>query len=71
MSSQYVFPLIQQLIPPLLWIVSYECLVRLTRAPKRKIFILDTSVLLHDPGALFVFGDNIVAIPMQARSVLN
>jgi len=29
-----------------------------------KIFVLDTNVLLHDPGALFVFQDNEVIIPI-------
>ncbi|MBN3525942.1 PhoH family protein [Paenibacillus apiarius] len=28
-----------------------------------KIFVLDTNVLLHDPNALFAFGDNEVIIP--------
>jgi PhoH-like ATPase len=30
----------------------------------KKCFILDTNVLLHDPNALFVFGDNTVVIPI-------
>ena len=29
-----------------------------------KTFILDTNVLLHDPNALFVFGDNEVVLPL-------
>ncbi|MDR0965535.1 MAG: PhoH family protein, partial [Myxococcales bacterium] len=29
-----------------------------------KNFILDTNVLLHDPQALFAFGDNTVIIPI-------
>jgi len=29
-----------------------------------KTFILDTNVLLHNPGALFAFEDNEVVIPM-------
>lgn len=30
----------------------------------RKIFVLDTNVLLHDPKAIFSFGDNDVVIPI-------
>ena len=29
-----------------------------------KNFVLDTNVLLHDPQALFAFGDNTVIIPI-------
>lgn len=43
----------------------------MSHGSKRKIFVLDTSVLLHDPGALYVFGDNIVAIPMQVIDELD
>lgn len=32
---------------------------------EKKFFILDTNVVLHDPNALFVFGDNHVIIPIQ------
>ena len=28
-----------------------------------KMFVLDTSVLLHDPRSLYAFGDNEVVIP--------
>jgi PhoH-like ATPase len=31
----------------------------------KKIFVLDTNVLLHDPRAVFAFGDNEVVIPIQ------
>ena len=31
---------------------------------KRKIYVLDTNVLLHDPTALFKFEDNEVVIPL-------
>jgi PhoH-like ATPase len=31
----------------------------------KKLFILDTNVLLHDPNALFAFGDNTVIIPIK------
>ena len=33
-------------------------------AKKKKIFVLDTSVLLHDHQAITSFGDNDVAIPI-------
>lgn len=29
----------------------------------RKTFVLDTSVLLHDPRSLYAFGDNLIVIP--------
>lgn len=29
----------------------------------QKIYVLDSSVLLHDPAAMFRFQDNIVIIP--------
>ncbi|MBN8554923.1 MAG: PhoH family protein [Deltaproteobacteria bacterium] len=32
---------------------------------QKKFFILDTNVLLHDPNALFAFGDNTVIIPIK------
>ena len=31
----------------------------------RKNYILDTNVLLHDPGSLFSFQDNRVIVPIQ------
>jgi PhoH-like ATPase len=31
----------------------------------QKIFVLDTNVLLHDPGALTAFADNIVCVPIH------
>src|SRR5689334_20479846 len=30
----------------------------------KKIFVLDTNVLLHDPRAIFAFGDNEVVLPI-------
>ena len=30
----------------------------------RKIFILDTNVLLHDPNAIFKFEDNELIVPI-------
>ncbi|MDB5038979.1 MAG: PhoH-related ATPase [Bacteriovoracaceae bacterium] len=32
---------------------------------EKKFFILDTNVILHDPNAVFVFGDNTVIIPIK------
>ncbi len=32
---------------------------------EKKFFVLDTNVVLHDPNALFAFGDNAVIIPIQ------
>ena len=37
----------------------------------RKIFILDTNVLLHDPKALFAFQDNEVVIPLVVLDELD
>lgn len=36
-----------------------------------KHFVLDTSVLLHNPNALFMFGDNEVVIPFDALEELD
>ena len=30
----------------------------------KKNYVLDTNVLLHDPGALYAFADNTVVIPI-------
>jgi PhoH-like ATPase len=32
---------------------------------KKKIFVLDTNVLLHDPRSLFAFADNEIVIPFS------
>jgi PhoH-like ATPase len=37
----------------------------------RKVFVLDTNVLLHNPKALFVFADNHVVIPMTVLEELD
>ena len=34
------------------------------RDPERKLFVLDTNVLLHDPRAVFSFADNHVIVPI-------
>ena len=31
----------------------------------KKTFVLDTNLLLHNPGALFAFADNEVVIPLS------
>ena len=33
---------------------------------RRKIYVLDTNVLLHDPAAIFRFEEHIVVIPLIA-----
>ncbi|HBR70261.1 TPA: phosphate starvation-inducible protein PhoH [Candidatus Dependentiae bacterium] len=38
---------------------------------KKKVFLLDTNVLLHDPMSLYSFGDSTVAIPMMALEELD
>lgn len=38
---------------------------------RRKIFVLDTNVLLHNPGALHAFGNNHVVIPMTVLEELD
>ena len=47
--------------------------IRRRRQPDqpRKIFVLDTNVLLHNPKALFVFADNHVVIPMTVLEELD
>ena len=39
--------------------------------PKRKAFIVDTNVLLHDPRCLWKFAENIVVIPIQVIDELD
>jgi len=38
---------------------------------KKKLFLLDTNVLLHDPMSLYAFGKSVVAIPMMALEELD
>lgn len=38
---------------------------------KKKIYVLDTSVLLSDPSAIYAFEDNAVVIPTQVIEVLD
>ncbi len=38
---------------------------------KRKSFVLDTNVLIHDPNALFEFDDNRVVLPMKVIEELD
>jgi PhoH-like ATPase len=37
----------------------------------RKNFVLDTNVLLHDPGAIYQFGDNTVVIPIYVLEEID
>ena len=37
----------------------------------RKIFVLDTSVIIHDPKAIFYFGKNDVIIPLGLISEID
>jgi|YNPBryBLVA2012_1023415.scaffolds.fasta_scaffold00009_31 PhoH-like ATPase len=37
----------------------------------KKVFVLDTNVLLHDPDSMTVFGDNLVVIPMPVIEELD
>jgi predicted ribonuclease YlaK len=36
-----------------------------------KSFVLDTTVLLHDPQALFAFGDNDVCVPISVIECID
>ncbi len=38
---------------------------------KKKMYVLDTNVLLHDPRALFNFGDGVVGIPIAVLEELE
>jgi PhoH-like ATPase len=38
---------------------------------KKKIFVLDTNVLLHDPSCLFRFEENDLFIPMVVLEELD
>jgi PhoH-like ATPase len=38
---------------------------------RRKIFVIDTSLLLHDPSSLLSFGDNIIVIPFPVLEELD
>ncbi|MFC1637784.1 PhoH family protein [Patescibacteria group bacterium] len=42
-----------------------------TDAGKKKIFVLDTNVLLHNPGAIEAFSDNDVYLPMTVIEELD
>lgn len=42
-----------------------------TRKKVRKVFLLDTSVVLHDHDAIYSFGDNDVAIPITVLEELD
>jgi PhoH-like ATPase len=40
-------------------------------APQRRIFVLDTNVLMHDPAAIFRFEEHDVVIPMIVLEELD
>ncbi|MCB9496453.1 MAG: PhoH family protein [Fibrobacteria bacterium] len=40
-------------------------------ADARKIFVLDTSVVIHDPHSIYTFGDNDVVIPLAVISEID
>jgi len=45
--------------------VEYGFSDRIRSLNEKKFFLLDTNVILHDPNALFSFGDNHVVIPIK------
>jgi len=42
-----------------------------TKAPRRRIFVLDTNVLMHDPTAIFRFDEHDVFLPMMVLEELD
>ncbi len=46
-------------------------MTRKTRAAKRRIFVLDTNVLMHDPAAIFRFEEHDIYIPMIVLEELD
>ena len=38
---------------------------------QRKIFVLDTSVVIHDPQCIQTFGDNDIVVPLALISELD
>jgi PhoH-like ATPase len=47
------------------------CEVQKKSMEKKKIYVLDSSVLIHDPNSIFKFDDNIVAIPIEVLDELD
>lgn len=45
-------------------IIFSEEVARVLAKPNTKIFVMDTSVMVHDPKAINKFGDNLVVIPI-------
>ena len=41
------------------------------RKPKKKIFVLDTSVILYNHNAIYSFEDNDIAIPITVLEELD
>lgn len=42
-----------------------------TSRGEKKFFVLDTNVILHDPNAVFVFGNNTVIIPIKVLEEID
>ena len=40
-------------------------------APQRRVFVLDTNVLMHDPAAVFRFEEHDIVIPMIVLEELD
>ena len=45
--------------------------VRRSQHPQRRIFVLDTNVLMHDPTAIFRFEEHDIYIPMTVLEELD
>jgi PhoH-like ATPase len=43
----------------------------LTAAPKSRLYVLDTNVLMHDPSALFRFQEHDIFLPMVVLEELD
>lgn len=51
--------------------IREDCVVKKTASKSKKLFVLDTNVLIHDPHALFAFEKSIVGIPSIAIEELD
>jgi PhoH-like ATPase len=79
-NSQPHFPIGRSLLPPLRDDVLVfrkplpplpKRTAELLSSIRRKLFVLDTNVLIHDPTALFRFADNDVFIPLMTLEELD
>ncbi|MDS1142096.1 PhoH family protein [Pusillimonas sp. SM2304] len=59
--------------PPVLSVVASRSSPKKTRLPvsKRKLFVLDTNVLLHDSNSLFKFEEHDIFLPMMVLEELD